>query len=147
MAETDLDVPRQLIRTAARCYNLARSGLVLIWLYHGLVPKIIMRQPEEFAPIVDAGITDERIGFWMVMSAGVFEILVGLLMLIQWRTKWPLVLTLIAMPALLIGVACTSPRLLTGAFNPLTFNTATFLLALIAMLTLPIAREANDTNG
>jgi hypothetical protein len=144
--ETDTPTP-DLVLTGRRCYTLARSGLVLIWIYHGLVPKLIMRQPEEFAPIVNAGITNPDIGLWMVMAAGVAEIMVGLAMLFWWRTRWPLILTLIAMPTLLLGVACTSPRLLTGAFNPLTFNTATFLLAAIAWLLLPFSSHASDVDG
>ena len=114
-----------------RVYAIARITVAFIWIWHGLVPKLIANDPVEASPLLAMGLDDETA--WSIVTAtGVGEILFGLLILILWRQRWPLLLTIAAMAGLLVGVFFTSASLLLGAFNPLTINLAVMALSAIA---------------
>ncbi len=114
-----------------RVYTIARSAVAFVWIWHGLVPKLIANDPVEASPLLDLGF-DRETAWGIVTASGIGEIIFGLLILILWRQKWPLLLTIVAMSGLLLGVFGTSPELLLGAFNPVTLNLSVIALAAIA---------------
>lgn len=129
-------------------FHLARWGLGLVWLYHGLVPKWLSPEAGEWAlweaawgP--SASLTGLR---WL----GLGEMLVGLVFLlppvrripqtgpqatdVSWPARWAAWLTLFAMVPV-TGVLCfTAPHTLAQPFNPLTFNLCVMLLAVVCLL-------------
>jgi hypothetical protein len=114
-------------------YALSRLTIAFIWFYHGLVPKLINRNQDELKMLGDAGIArSELLGALSLI--GYMEICLALLLIIFWKSRWPLWFTLTSMLLATLGVAITSPSYLTGAFNPLTLNLAVAALAVVGLL-------------
>jgi uncharacterized membrane protein YphA (DoxX/SURF4 family) len=127
----------------ALLHALARLTVALIWLYQGLVPKLLYRHPDEVTLLQAAGIN----GTWLDPLLGLLgwaEVGLALLLVVCWRARWPLLATAILMILATVGVAMTAPAMLTAAFNPLTLNVAMGSLALIGYLcsaNVPSARR------
>lgn len=117
-------------------YRIARGSVAFIWVYHGLVTKILVRDHDELALLAVGGISLAH-QIPVLLTVGALEILFGLLILYLWRTRWPLLLSALAMLGATLGVAVTAPHYLTTAFNALTFNSAVAALSLIAFLAYP----------
>jgi hypothetical protein len=121
----------------------ARLAVAFVFLWHGLVPKLLFRHPDEAVMVTDAGAT-AAFARHAVTAAGVGEILLAVLLVVAWRSRVPLVLVLFLMAAATFGVAVNSPRFFTAAFNPMTLNLCVSALAAIALVTsrdLPSARR------
>ena len=118
----------------AMAYTIARSSVALVWMYHGLVPKLIFRHPDELAMLGDSGVPAGRLRLIGLLLLGAAEVLFGLLVLVRWRSRWPLWLTVVAMPLATVGIAWLSPRFLISAFNALTLNLTTLALAFVALM-------------
>jgi hypothetical protein len=128
---------------ASVVYALARGSIALIWLYHGLVPKLLMHQATEALMLTRAGVAPET-AETLVNVAGIVEIGLGLLTLLAWRWRWPLLLTVALMVAALAGSVRYTPELVVAAFNPVSLNLAVSALAAIAYVIgveLPSARR------
>ena len=117
--------------------KLARFCLAFIFIYQGLVPKILFldktelyinQQHLELLPaqnLIDAVL--------MAQLAGSGEILLGLLLIIFHQKNWPVWFSFGFLSFLLLDIIVLAPELLTGAFNPLSINIAAMLLAYIAL--------------
>lgn len=112
---------------------ICRVSLAFIWIYQGLIPKLLGPHADELAMDLALGISAHA-AKGVAQIAGVSEIAIGVAVLFLRRQKWPLWLTLFSMVALLGYASFTVPRLLLGAFNPVTINVAMAALALIAIL-------------
>jgi hypothetical protein len=118
-----------------------------VWLYHGLVPKLIYRHADELTLLIRSGLSD-RAAHAARTTLGWAEVLFALVLLFAWRSRWPLWLTLILMPLALVSVALSAPGFLAAAFNPVTLNACVFALAAVALLNgadLPSARRCVRT--
>ncbi len=133
----------EVSRDRTLVYSLCRLTVAFVWLYHGLVPKLIYRNPDELRMLHDAGIPNSRL-LTIMTSLGLIEICVALILLIFWKSRWPLWFTSIAMVSASLGVSITSPSFLTAAFDPLTLNLAVAALAVVAMLTGTNLPTANN---
>ena len=135
----------------ALIHGLSRTGLAFVFAYHGLVPKLLQHHADELAMLRDAGIGESDV-LPALMTLGAAELLIALSMLLFWRRRWPVVLTLGLMAIATVSVAISSPRFLSAAFNPVSLNFAVACLAvidLIALRALPSAtrcrrRQAAD---
>jgi hypothetical protein len=109
-------------------HAVARLGVAFVFLWHGLVPKLIYRNPDEAVMLTDGGISAAaaRMG---VTVAGVGEVLLGVVLLLAWRVRSLFLLVIGLMAFATIGVALNSPRFLTHAFNPVTLNLSVAALA------------------
>jgi hypothetical protein len=126
--------PTQTMRQTL-VHGVARVGLALIFAYHGLVPKLLGRHPDEMAMLRDAGVGAEST--WAALATlGIAELLFALCLLIFWRRRWPPWLCLALMGMATIGVAVSSPRYLGAAFNPVSLNLAVACLAVIDLIVL-----------
>jgi uncharacterized membrane protein YphA (DoxX/SURF4 family) len=110
-------------------YALSRIAIAFIWLYHGLVPKLIFCDPTEVAlvelgPVIHTAETT-------VLIAGAFEVVAGLLVIILWQHRWPAILSAILFAALMIGGVAMSPEVAVQAFNPVTLSGSAILFSLI----------------
>lgn len=126
-------VPPEVSRDRTLVYSLCRLTVAFVWLYHGLVPKLIYRDPDELRMLHDAGIPNSHL-LVIMTSLGLIEICIALLLLIFWDSGWLLWVTLAAMFLAVLGVSITSPTFLTAAFNPVTLNLAVAALALAGLL-------------
>ncbi len=111
-------------------HSICRLTLAFIWIWHGLVPKIIVRHPGEIAPLEQAGLFP---GYEteVVIAIGVGESLLGLAHLIFWNARWMYAFDVVVFAALGIGAIFTIPELALQPFNPLSFTTVLCALAII----------------
>lgn len=110
---------------------LARYTLGFIFIYHGLVPKILFISETELAlnrAHDFLGIAPDRIA----LMGGLAEIVLGLLIVLYRRAIWPVLLAMLGLLLLLLDVALMMPQLLVEAFNPVTINVAGLVLGWIA---------------
>ena len=112
---------------------VARIVLALVFIWHGLVPKIIWLSPDELAMIQAHGLPAHSLPApeWVARIAGLGEIILGVLLLWR-RQRWPLLLAGVLLIGLLLDVALFSPHLLLQAFNPLTTNLTALALCWLA---------------
>jgi len=125
--------PPEASRTYAGIYSVARAAVAFVWLYHGLVPKLLFHNADELrmiSRVVIPGMSTHV----AVALAGTLEVCFGILVLLLWKSRWPLWLTILLMMLALVGVAVSSPEYLTGAFNPVTLNLSVAALAAITLL-------------
>jgi hypothetical protein len=122
--------PGAALRVAA-AHAIARLTLAFVFLYHGLVPKLLFRHADEIAMLDAAGAPDAA-GLSLV-ATGVTEVALAIALLLRWRAAWPLWIVLAGMAAAAFVVGLTSPGTLTAAFNPVTLNTAVAALAGVAL--------------
>jgi hypothetical protein len=120
------------VNSARSSYAICRVTLAFIWFYHGLVPKLLSQHKDELAMNMALGMSHAE-AVNAAQLAGIAEIVMALCMLVFWRQRWPLWLTLAAMPVLLGFALLVQPQLAFGAFNPVTTNVATMALAWLAL--------------
>lgn len=110
---------------------IARTTLGFIFLYHGLVPKLLLLSDTEIQMIEAHGLylPYEKIA----LLGGVAEIILGLVIVFLRSKTWPILVALISLILLLADVALFSPQLLIEAFNPVTTNIAAIALCLISL--------------
>ncbi|HLY25650.1 MAG TPA: DoxX-like family protein [Aggregatilineales bacterium] len=124
-------------------YALARIVVGFIWLYHGLLPKLLFLSKDEMALLMNTGLRPDA-ALMIVRIVGIAEIVLGLATLLGWRWRWPLLVSLGLLGVATVGVIVTSPAYAVAAFNPVTLNLATMALAVIALISdrdLPSARH------
>lgn len=124
-------------------HSTCRLVLAFVWIWHGLVPKIIVRHAGEMTPLKEAGLFPGH-ETQAVIAAGLGEIIFGLLHLVFWRTRWLYVIDIIAFAGLGIGAMLTVPELALAPFNPLTFTLLLVAVAVMGWLAcrdLPSARR------
>ncbi len=114
-AENDLQ-PEQTMRLAV-AHAIARASIAFVWLWHGLVPKLIFRDHDEQTMLAQAGMALR----WLPWI-GAAEIILGLLVLALWRWRGMFPLQIALMLCALLAVALRSHAYLTHAFNPVTLN-------------------------
>ena len=112
-------------------HALARVALAFIWIYHGLIPKLVVMHPDEFLPLTNIGFS-EPFAALIVAGAGIAEIAFGLALLALWNYRTLLLVNIPLMLAALLGIGITARELLTAAFNPVTLNLSVIVLSLIS---------------
>lgn len=123
-------------RRLAQIAWLARLALALVFIWHGLAPKILWLSPDEVAMIAAHGLPDHPLFAPQLVAAvgGIAEILLGILLLTVRRQRWPLLVAGGVLLVLLLDVVLLSPHLLIQAFNPLSTNLAALALCAVAWL-------------
>jgi hypothetical protein len=127
----------------------ARGGLALVWLYQGIVPKLMAPQGDELALIQEAGISNA----WALLAVQVIgwaEVCFGLAMGLGFHRRWHFLLTILLMTLATAAVTLHSPRFLTHAFNPISLNVLMATLAAVGWLAssdLPSARQCGRARG
>jgi hypothetical protein len=111
------DVAPEAVLRSSIIYTICRGLVVFVWIWHGLVPKLLFRNAAELAMLSDAGIATH----WLPLI-GAAEVVFGVLGLLAWRWRSFFVLTGVALIGALAAVALLSPAQLTAAFNPVTLN-------------------------
>ncbi|MDP9940739.1 DoxX-like family protein [Ectopseudomonas alcaliphila] len=132
-------------RRLAQIAWLARLALALVFIWHGLAPKILWLSPDEVAMIAAHELPDHLLFAPELIAriAGVAEVLLGIVLLTVRRQRWPLLVAGVVLLALLLDVALLSPHLLIQAFNPLSTNLAALALCTVAWLAeAPSAAES-----
>lgn len=114
-------------------YALTRLTLVFIWLYQGLVPKLLFLHADEQAMMAAGGLPVEQIPL-AVRGFGALEVAFALLLLLTWRQRRMLLLNIPLMIAATLGIVLVSPEYLISSFNAVTLNISVLVFALIGYL-------------
>lgn len=112
--------------------QIARYIISFSWLYHGIFPKLIHIAPLEKLLTGSFGFSDD-ISYWITKSAGVGEVIFGILLFVFYRSKHLILLNIFALIGLLLFVAFLQPQLLIEAFNPVTTNLPLIGLSLVLL--------------
>ena len=118
-------------------YALARGAVALVWVWHGLVPKVIARDAAERMMLRQAGLPVS-----LILPIGIAEIAFGVVLLLAWRSRWPLAATIAAMVLALLAVVVSSPQFVSAAFSPVTLNGSVIALCIVAWIAMRYAPTA-----
>jgi hypothetical protein len=139
--ERDLDPARSA--RLALIHAFATAAVAFVWLWHGLVPKLLGPHPDELAMLVEAGVPvahAARVARWV----GAFEVLFGITLVVTSRQRWPWLVTIALMTVALAGVLLHEPARALAAFGPVTLTLAVLALSatgLLSLADLPSARR------
>jgi uncharacterized membrane protein YphA (DoxX/SURF4 family) len=111
----------------------ARVGLGSMWVYQGLVPKLLA-PVGEIALIDQTGLPGPEI---VVTVLGVAQIGFGLIILLVPRWRWPYLVTALAMVPLTLAVLSIDPGVFVEPFNPLAMNLLAAALGVAGFVTWP----------
>ncbi|HEY7336628.1 MAG TPA: DoxX-like family protein [Bryobacteraceae bacterium] len=117
-------VPPECSKRMAHIHALARLGIAFVWLWHGLVPKLLFANSDERAMMAAVGLRQDFVPVVGWIEIGLAVLTVGL-----WRWRPWFLLNVIAMIGAVIPVMLKSPGYVAGAFNPVTLNASVALLA------------------
>ncbi|HYK72807.1 MAG TPA: DoxX-like family protein [Pseudoneobacillus sp.] len=135
--------PRQsMMKTAS--YWLVCLSLAIIWMYQGLVPKLLFLHPQELK--MTASLFGEESTALVVRGVGSLEIIFGVLWLLPFlKFKRKLLLfQSVLMLFLTFAAILSDATSYYHPFNPITLNVAVIFLSVIGYLNsnqLPIARH------
>jgi hypothetical protein len=121
-------LPRFSMRMAL-IHAVARWGIAFIWLWQGLVPKLLFANTDEQTMLLAGGLSPE-----FLPAIGALEVTIAVATLGLWRWRPFFLWNGLAMVAAVIAVALNSPSYLVGAFNPVTLNAGVMLLSIVGYL-------------
>lgn len=113
--------------------TVSRWGVGFLFIYHGLVPKIVWLSPVEIELVQLSGFAVDPIIISPI--AGVAEIIFGMLIIYARNFIVPVYLAAAALIVLLVYSAVVMPSLLVQAFNPVSTNILGLFLCYIITLT------------
>lgn len=122
--------------------QIARLIISFSWIYHGLIPKLIWIAPLEKKITASLGFSEEW-SVWVTRSAGVAEILFGVIFFIFYKNKTINQLNILALVGLLGFVTIFNTQLLGEAFNPVTTNLSLIAFSVIIILNNQASEEAH----
>lgn len=124
--------------------QLARFVVGGTWIYHGLFPKLLQIAPLEQAMTGSLGFNEE-ITYLLIKSAGIGEILFGMVFIYLYRNKMVQLLNITGLLALLVFAGLMTPTVLVEAFNPVTTNIPLLLLGYILLQNTAVASQSQST--
>ena len=131
--EQRVDPAQAARQTLVHC--IARIALACVFAYQGVVPKLLARNVDEVAMLVDTGVPTGLTDL-AVSALGIVELAFAAALLVAWHRRWPVFICLGAMILATAAVSVNSPRYLEAAFNPISLNVAVASLAAIDLLVL-----------
>jgi hypothetical protein len=126
------DIPPSIVFRCSLIHAIVRLTTAFVWIYHGLVPKILFRHADEIKMLQQSGMTENANLF--LFCFGLVEILFGLVILFSKRLKRILIVNIFLLCVALIIVSVFSAEYLISAFNPVSLNVAIVALSFIGIL-------------
>lgn len=127
-------IPPERSRDHAIAHATAVGGLVGVFAYQGLVPKVWKVDHDEVAIWQGLGLSGSR-ARKLVRAVGAVEAGFAVATAARSGKRWPFVIAMAAMPTLAIGAAKSDRSILTKAFNPGSLGIAVAALAGVALAT------------
>ncbi len=125
-------------------HAIARTSLAFIWIYQGLIPKLVFRQSSgELDTVRGFGLTAGLAGQALTFVACI-ELLFGASLVLLWRARSLFLINIAALVILGFVAFMSDRRLFIGQFNPATLNSAMIALGVVGWLAaqdLPTARN------
>lgn len=133
----------RLSRQQGLIHLLIQLSLAFLWIYQGLVPKILFPNTGELDILIASGVFPGREPL-VVALIGLAQIIFGLLFLFLPTNKRLHQLNIISILFLGIGALISQPDIYLAPFNPATLNLAMITLSAISLINnrhLPTARN------
>ncbi|SDK37939.1 DoxX-like family protein [Sediminibacillus albus] len=102
-----------------------------VWLYQGLVPKIIAKHPEEVSMLSKLSFMDGESAVTGAGVIGVLEVFFGLLWLLYREKRHLHALQIVVFPVLTISSLIAMPSISFHPINLITFNASLWVLTII----------------
>ncbi len=113
----------------ALMHACTRACISFVWLWQGLIPKLVFPSGDERVMTGNTGMPIE-----LVPVSGALEVILGMLTLALWRWRPFFVINALLMIGALASVALESPSYLLAAFNPVTLKVAMIVLSALGYL-------------
>lgn len=121
-----------------------------VWLYQGLIPKVIGQHPLEIDMLANISpLTLEQASHFIIWI-GLLEAIIGLLFLITPMQLLFLKAQIFLFPLLTLFAIIASPHVATDPFNVITFNLTLWVLSIVALFLreqLPTAKNCKRKRG
>jgi hypothetical protein len=111
---------------------MARLSLSFIWIYQGLVPKLLFKDTGELEIVRGSGLFTGYEAL-VLSGLGLAEIVFGVLFLLLWRQASLFIWTMILLVILTVGALISQPGIFVAPFNPITLNVAMIGLSLMGL--------------
>lgn len=137
-------IPPETSRDKAVIHAVCRVAIALVWLWHGLVSKLITHDPVEAVPFLTLGVSP-ALASLLVQWSGVLEMALGFITLVIWKCRRLFLIEGAAFLALGIGGVATTPGSWGAAFSPVSLTLCLVTLCVAGYLAsrdLPAARHA-----
>jgi hypothetical protein len=121
--------PEAALRQAL-VHGTARGCLGAIWVYQGLVPKLLAPEGGELALLQATGLFGGSARGVLVLL-GLAEIALGLLLLARPGARWPFLTTLLVLPGFALAALLAAPESFLAPFNP-----PTLILAMVGLASI-----------
>lgn len=135
-------------REAAEVALLLRVALGAVWVYQGLVPKLLAPSSGFLAPVpLGEAFSDNPI--ISLRMVGALEILLGLLLIRGWMVRWMAVLQCGLLALYTISLSIAAPQVLVHPLGVISKNVALFALGLCLVFpgSQDITRNASWRDG
>lgn len=123
--------------------RMTQWGLAVLWIYQGLIPKILFPSVDELRIWQLQGFS-EVAALWLMRSSGMAEIIFGGLFFICTQTKWLHVLNVAGIVVLSLLIVMLQPSYFIQAFNPFVMNLAMALLSINALQMLKLQKHNHE---
>jgi DoxX-like family len=133
--EKHTDSPSALRLSAI--HACSRISIAFIWLWQGVVPKLLFDNADERAMLAAAHLPAR-----LVAPMGIAELVIAACSILLWRNRMFFVLNILAMVMALVAVSISSPHYVGAAFNPVTLNLAVIALSTIGLVAISAAPSA-----
>jgi hypothetical protein len=120
---------------------LSNFSLSMIWIYQGLVPKLLFQSEGELEIIKQSGFFQ---GYenTILLLLGILEIIFGMIILL-YHNKTIHVANVVALILLGTGAIFSDPLIYTNPFNPFSLSVAMIALSLAAIFNLRVSPSAS----
>ncbi|MGI9114994.1 MAG: DoxX-like family protein [Chthoniobacterales bacterium] len=108
---------------------ISRVALGLVWIYEGLVPKLLFLRADEIELVRRSGLV-WRSPEQTLAVLGIAQIALGLWLITGWRERLAVCLTSIALVVLIVLVASGNPAMLSDPYGALIKDLCLFACAI-----------------
>lgn len=133
-----------MTKTLLKSVLTINASLAIIWIYQGLVPKIIYRVIEEQIFWRALGV-EEFLVFTLIQLSGIVEIIFGGLFIFFIKSRAMHYLNILAMIFFCMIVFILYPHHYGSAFNPFVMNFTMAMLSVVALQLLPTIKTHSKT--
>ena len=120
--------------------RLIQITLAGLWIYQGLIPKILFQSTAEITIWQSMGF-ELHLAKMCVAISGLIEIMVGCTFLIWQRAVFIHQLNIVGLSGLLLLIMLTDPIQLSTAFNPVVMNTAMIVISMLAIQLFKLSQQ------
>ncbi|MCG2608934.1 DoxX-like family protein [Acinetobacter sp. SM34] len=122
--------------------RLIQITLAVLWIYQGLIPKILFQSTAEIAIWQSMGL-ELALAKICVALSGMIEMMFGCTFVIWPRAILIHQLNILGLSGLLLLIMLTNPLQLTTAFNPVVMNMAMISLSMLAIQLLKLSQASS----